>query len=253
MATARGPNGASGVAGVADSLTQRLSWVFLRAAFRAAMRNVDVQAEGLEHLPKSGPAIIAARHFHHFYDGAALLTLAKRPLRVVVTLDWVENPLGRAGMTLACRAAGWPVTPRRAAAAVETGRPKSHTAQRWELRAAARESVALLRAGRMLLLFPEGYPTIDPGYTPKTRDDEILPFQPGFLRFAALAERDGRTHVPIIPAGLEYRRGERWGLTIRFGSAVSLSTAGRWDEQAAEIEQQVRQLSGLAPRQEARG
>ena len=62
------------MAGVAKSLSSRLAWVSLRAVCRAAMSGVDLRVEGLEHLPASGPAIIAARHYHHFYDGAALLT-----------------------------------------------------------------------------------------------------------------------------------------------------------------------------------
>jgi 1-acyl-sn-glycerol-3-phosphate acyltransferase len=224
------------VAGVADSLTNRLAWVCLRAVCRAAMRGVDLHVEGLDHLPATGPAIIAARHYHHIHDGAALLTLAPRPLRVLVTLDWVDIPVGQPAMREACRAAGCPVVPR----ASLLPAPASRSA----LLAGARESVALLRAGRLLLVFPEGYPTIDPNYTPKTRDDEFLPFRPGFLRFAALAERDGRTRVPIIPTGLEYKRGERWELTVRFGSPVSIGTGSSLSEQGKAIERDVRRLSG---------
>jgi 1-acyl-sn-glycerol-3-phosphate acyltransferase len=234
------------VATLANSLTSRLAWVSLRAACRAAMRRVDLRVEGLEHVPVAGPAIIAARHYHHLYDGAALLAMAPRPLRIVVTLDWLENPIGQRVMREACRAAGWPIVPRSAVLddqGIEQGRIPG--AGR-DLRAATRESVALLRAGRMLLVFPEGYPTIDPGYTPKTRDDEVLPFRPGFLRFAALAERDGRTRVPVIPAGLAYTRGERWRLTVRFGEPLCVDAAVELDEQAKTVGRRVRQLSGLA-------
>lgn len=236
------------MAGVAESVSNRLAWASLRAVCRAAMRRVDVRVEGLEHLPATGPAIIAARHYHHFYDGAALLSLAPRPMRILVTLDWAENPAVQRAMAAACQAAGWPVVPR----AFRLPPPALAGAARHALRAATRQSVALLRAGRVLLVFPEGYPTIDPGYTPKTRDDEVLPFQPGFLRFAALAERGGQIRVPIVPAGLEYARGERWALTVRFGSPLMANPEATFQAQVAEVERQVRCLSGLPSRPDAR-
>jgi putative membrane protein len=101
----------------------------------------------------------------------------------------------------------------------------------------------LLRAGLPLLVFPEGYPNVDPSYTPKTDDDEFLPFRPGFIRFVALAERDGLTRVPIVPVGLEYRRGDRWRLTIRFGPPITFAPGVDKDERVLAIEEQVRRLS----------
>jgi hypothetical protein len=103
--------------------------------------------------------------------------------------------------------------------------------------------VQLLRAGLPLLVFPEGYPNVDPSYTPKTDDDEFLPFRPGFIRFVALAERDGLTRVPIVPVGLEYRRGDRWRLTIRFGPPITFAPGVDKDERVLAIEEQVRRLS----------
>jgi 1-acyl-sn-glycerol-3-phosphate acyltransferase len=103
--------------------------------------------------------------------------------------------------------------------------------------------VDLLRAGQILLVFPEGYPNVDPSYTPKTGDDAFLPFQPGFLRIAALAEQDGVTRVPIVPVGLAYQRGERWRVTVRFGRPITLSPGVSLRDQVATIEEQVRNLS----------
>ena len=37
------------------------------------MRRVDLQVEGLDHIPATGPVMIAARHYHHLYDGPALI------------------------------------------------------------------------------------------------------------------------------------------------------------------------------------
>jgi len=110
---------------------------------------------------------------------------------------------------------------------------------------ATRECVRLLRGGQVLLAFPEGYPNIDPSYTPKANDGAFLPFKPGFLRFAALAEQDGITRVPIVPVGFEYQRRDRWRVTVRFGHPMMRSPGVDSLSQLTAIEEQVRRLSGL--------
>jgi putative membrane protein len=94
----------------------------------------------------------------------------------------------------------------------------------------------------LVLVFPEGYPNVDPNPTPKRGDDDFLPFQAGFVRFARIAERSGVPSVPIVPAGLRYERGPRWRVTIRYGPAVFATD----DLEAArsEVEARVRALSG---------
>ncbi|MGI9255162.1 MAG: lysophospholipid acyltransferase family protein, partial [Thermomicrobiales bacterium] len=178
-----------------------------------------------------------ARHYHHFWDGCVLLAILPRPMRATVTLDWVDSPRLHRLMTAANQAAGWTVTPR---FDHQNRLPISEQAQ---LLAASRATIAALRDDELVLIFPEGYPTIDPKSTPKTRDDEMLPFKPGVLRFAALAERDGHTRAPIVPVGFEYRNGPRMGVTVRFGEAER-----PWSDQAAHVrhlEREVRRLSGL--------
>jgi 1-acyl-sn-glycerol-3-phosphate acyltransferase len=76
----------------------------------------------------------------------------------------------------------------------------------------------LLRSERILVIFAEGYPNIDPHPTPKADPDAFLPFKPGFIKLAELAQRDGETQVTIVPAGFVYRKeGKRWHATVRFG------------------------------------
>ncbi len=211
----------------------------MRAASRVLVkRKLDLRVEGAAHLPPRGPVIIAARHFHHLYDGCAILASVPRPVHILVALDWLTNSAGRFAMEKACRAAGWPVVlrPHGPSGAVD------ELAAARAFRAAAKDSLALLSAGRVLLVFPEGYPNIDPGYTPKQNDDEFLPFQPGVVRLASLAAGRGLT-VPIVPAGFSYRRGKRWEVTLRFGEPIIL--AGRAQEQVVlrELETRVRSLS----------
>jgi putative membrane protein len=199
-----------------------------------------VSVEGLEHLPATGPAIIAARHFHHFYDGCVLIAVASRPLQILVTLDWLSNTAGLRVMRRACQIANWPVVIRSAAQEGE-GRMTATS----QLLAATRGCIDLLCAGKLLVVFPEGYPNIDPTFTPKIGDDAFLPFQPGFFRFAALAERGGITRVPIVPVGLEYERGDRWQVTVRVGLPVRIIPEVDVHHQISAIEEQVRTLSGL--------
>ena len=215
-----------------------MAWRFLRQGSRMlAQRRLDLTVEGTEHLPRSGPVIVASRHYHHLYDGVAMLDAVPRPLHILVGLDWATNPAVKVAMTALCRAARWPVVLRRdGATAVDPVEARA------ELRRATEEAMALLGEGRVLLVFPEGYPTIDPGYTPKPDESAWLPFQPGFARLATIAAARGLV-APIVPAGVAYQRGERWRVTLRFGEPVTVM--GRREEAGAiaAVEAAVRELS----------
>lgn len=238
-----------------EPLMPAMAWRSLRLVCRRAIdRNVDVRVEGLEHVPAEGPVVIAARHFHHLYDGCAIGLALPRHVHVLVAMDWLTRPASRALMARACRAARFPVVLRPAAA---TYRPElrddpvrraayAEETDR-QLRHAVRESVSLLRGGHVLLVFPEGYPNVDPGFTPKANDDTFLPFEPGFIRLAELAQRDGTTRVPIVPAGLAYTRGPRWSLTLRFDPPRWLDAGRDRARLLADVEARVRALSTVSP------
>jgi 1-acyl-sn-glycerol-3-phosphate acyltransferase len=229
------------VARLAEPLASRLADSAIRTVCRVAVRRIDLRVEGLEHLPATGPAILAARHFHHFYDGCVLVAVVPRPLKILVTLDWLENAAGLRLMRGACQIARWPVVVRSDSQVRQGGA----RAARRQLLAATRESVGLLRGGELLLVFPEGYPNVDPSVTPKTDEDAFLPFESGFLRFVELAEQDGITCVPIVPVGFEYQRHDRWRVTVRFGLPVKRSREVASHAQVVAIEARVRRLSGL--------
>lgn len=229
------------MARLAEPLATRLAESAIRTVCQFAARRIDLHVEGLEHLPATGPAILAARHYHHFYDGCLLVAVVPRPLKILVTLDWLKNPLGLRLMRGACEIVKWPVVVRSDSQVRQGGA----RAARRQLLAATRESVGLLRGGELLLVFPEGYPNVDPGFTPKANDDTFLPFESGFLRFVALAEQDGVTCVPIVPVGFEYQRHGRWRVTVRFGHPARRSPDVASHAQVTAIEEQVRRLSGL--------
>jgi putative membrane protein len=228
-------------------MTGRAGIIATRAIARwCALRAIDVSVEGREHVPSSGPVLVAARHFHHLYDGAALIESIARPVRIFVALDWASSRLVRLAMETACRLARWPVALR----GENLGKPES-VFERRELmqytRRALDDAAALLRDGEVLVVFPEGYPTIDPAGGRKSDENAFLPFRPGFLSIAARAARLG-VRVPIVPAGFTYRRSEngRWHVALRFGAPIAFEPVRDRGEFADAIAARVRALSSAA-------
>ena len=221
-----------------------VSWRFLRRAGTVALhRNADVAVTGREHVPHEGPVIVAARHYHHLYDGCVLLSAIDRSAHIVVGLDWITNRFARAAMNRLCTLARWPVVlrphhPDRGTRAVRADDRKAI------LRKSARDVTVLLGMERIVIVFPEGYPNVDPGFTPK-HGEEMLPFVPGYLRFATIAQRSGVGPITVVPAGLAYvgRDTDRWRITVRFGEPHVLYPGGNIVEIADAIESAVIGLS----------
>lgn len=215
-----------------------------------AWRRFDLRVEGREHLPESGPVIIAARHYHHFFDGCAFMLVAGRPVHFITAVDWITHQPRRFLTELGFRAVGWPRLIR-SDGLVTTSRHVNHVEQRRYLRRMLTETSNLLHAGNVVVVFPEGHPTIDPDETPKHGDETIfLPFQPGFVHLATFTWRRFGQPIPIVPAGFVYRRGPKWSITLRFGPPVI--TNGPIDRAALalEIENTARRLSGFPQRPE---
>ena len=215
---------------------------------RQVKQHIDVTIEGLDRIPSTGPVLIAARHYHHLYDGCLLLTNVPRPTHLLVGLDWVPNRAIRAAMETACHAARWPIVLRSDAESAIGGQNAStnvyHANERNQyLRRAVRDAVSVLRDGHVLVIFPEGYPNIDPVHTPKVGDDDFLPFQSGAAKIVAIAQRDSQTRVAIVPAGLSYQRGPRWQVTLRFGEPLYLDRPSQGVAVLSAVEDQVHRLS----------
>jgi 1-acyl-sn-glycerol-3-phosphate acyltransferase len=113
-------------------------------------------------------------------------------------------------------------------------------------RCALSDSVALLAEGRVLVVFPEGYPNIDAHYTPKTRPEEFLSFKAGFATIAAAAEKRLGARVPIVPSGFRYTKNKRWTARLNIGEAVYLEDFLSRQLLLSYMEQRVPELSGLS-------
>lgn len=124
----------------------------------------DIRVEGVENVPESGPAIIAANH-PTYLDAAFLMVELSRPVRFMA---W-ERPLAVPVLGRLLRAYG--VIP------VDMAKPG---------KASFEAAVKVLRSGSLFGIFPEGGRT-------KTRRG-MNPFKSGVARLALI------TGAPIVPA-----------------------------------------------------
>ncbi len=228
---------------ISQMVVQKGSWMLAR-------RDIQTEVEGIENVPSSGPVLIVAHHFHHLYDGCVLLKTIPRPLHILVALDWVQKPWLRRVMELACTLAGWPMLLRaeQLTNSSDTHIEKGHGAYscgeaKKYLRHAIKDSVQLLRNREVLVVFPEAYPNIDPAFTPKENDEAFLPFRQGFARIVKMAERDGSTHIAIVPAGFTYIHNNDWHITLRFGPALAHNDYSNSSQLVQAVEQYVHTLS----------
>jgi len=211
-------------------------------------KRLKTVAQGLEHLPAQGPGIIAARHYHHLFDGLAFFAVVERRFHIVVTLDWAQDRRTKFFMSSLNTLARWPMVLREEALA---NRPKANRLyDRSDLRryqmAALRQSIKLLEENRLLVIFPEGFPNIDPVFTPKTHADEFLPFKPGFAVIAESAERTLNRAVPIIPTGIRYQTGSTWLAQVDFGAPLYRRDFASRQDLIDAVAARVKQLSGLS-------
>jgi putative membrane protein len=185
---------------------------------------------------------LVVRHYHHLFDGLALLLSIPRPIHILVTLDWVRSGHVQQLMKLATTAARWPVVLRRDV--IRTGEKVYSTADiiRFQ-RNALRDSVTLLAEGGILVVFPEGYPNIDPHYTPKTKPEEFLPFRSGFAAIAAAAEKRLGVKVPIVPGGFRYRKDGRWTVQLNIGAPFYMEGFASRELLVGYVERRVAELS----------
>ena len=208
-------------------------------------RHMNLRVYGREHVPRTGPAVLAARHYHHLFDGAALVMGLPRQPHIFVALDWTRSPWERLLMETVCNLADWPVALRGDNLDRRAGGGFAPS----EVRAYVRKSIAfaatLLERGELLAIFPEGYPTIDPAGSRKPDDDAFLPFAPGVLAIVERAERAMNAAVPVLPVGFRYARatGSRFDITMRVGAPLERAPGTAREDVTRALEARVRALS----------
>lgn len=193
----------------------------LRVPARAALaRFFGLTVEGLEHLPGSGPYIIAANH-HNYLDGVVLGCAVPPPVAfLVMPRVWHATPLH-------------PFLHRHIGSIpVDLDRPDP---------SALRRALDALAAGRVVGIFPEG---------PQSLHGRLERGLPGVGLLAL------RSRVPVVPAGIrgtyEALVGRRFHLprrrpfVVRFGPARQFTTASYASPRVARREVTERIMADIA-------
>lgn len=174
----------------------------------------QIEVIGQEHLPKSGPVILAPTHRARW--DAVLVPHATgrgvtgRDLRFMVSADEVKGIQG----WFIRRLGGFPVNTKRPAIAT------------------LRHGVDVLQAGEMLVIFPEG------GIF---RDRQVHPLKPGLARLAIQAESSQPgLGIKVVPISMHYSQPfPHWGCDVKIQIGKPLQVADYHDGSAKHSAQRL--------------
>ena len=139
---------------------------------------VRLDCQGLLHIPRQGPVIIAANHISYFDPLclAVFIDTAGREVRFLAKSELYRNPL-----------LGWVL---RSAGQIPVYRESRDAAR------SLQDAVAAMREGAAVAIYPEGTTTRNPDFSP-------MKAKTGVARLAAL------TGAPVVPVGM-------WGAHLLF-------------------------------------
>ena len=222
----------------------------MRLGARLAVNSSEVTATGIEHVPGSGPVILAVRHYHHLFDGLGLLAHSHRPLHIMIGLDWVSTRSTRWLMESLARGCAWPVTLRTSEDRQGDGEPCFEAASAYrpnEVRPyqqrAFRQCVELLGRERVVVIFPEAYPVIDPHTVRKPRRETLAPFKSGFARAAVTAARRHGRPVSVVPVGIRADAANQRKLDFGYGQPKLVTAASDVKSLVAQVRADICRLS----------
>lgn len=222
----------------------------MRVGARLAVNAAEVTATSIEQVPKSGPVILAVRHYHHLLDGLGLLAHSRRPIHVMIGLDWVRTRRARWLMEGLARGCAWPVTLRTSEDRQGDDEPDFEAASAYrpdEIQAyqqrAFRQCVTLLGRERVVVFFPEAYPVIDPHTVRKPRRETLAPFKFGFARAAVAAARRHGRPVSVVPVGIRANAANPRMLAFGFGQPRSVTATSDVECLVAQVRADVCRLS----------
>ncbi|HEU4397638.1 MAG TPA: lysophospholipid acyltransferase family protein [Actinomycetota bacterium] len=166
---------------------------------------VRLDCQGLLHIPRQGPVIIAANHISYFDPLclAVFIDAAGREVRFLAKSELYRNPV-----------LGWVL---RSAGQIPVYRESRDAAK------SLQDAVAAMREGAAVAIYPEGTTTRNPDFSP-------MKAKTGVARLAAL------TGAPVVPVGMwgahllftrgkigPFRRGIR--VVVRAGPPIDLGLA----------------------------
>jgi 1-acyl-sn-glycerol-3-phosphate acyltransferase len=190
---------------------------WLRLACKPLLKKLfNLRVTGVEHLPASGPFIVAANH-HNYVDGVVLGVAVPRPIAfLVMPRVFNASPLHP------------PFHRRIGSIPVNLERPDP---------GAIKRVLRVLEDGRVVGIFPEG---------PFSREGRLVSGQPGV---AMLALRSG---IPVVPAaiagtyealvGRRFYVPRRHPLSVRFGTPMHFGRARHHRVPRAEREELTRRI-----------
>lgn len=185
--------------------------------FNKELPKFYIQTEGLEHIPESGPCIIAAHHHHSLLDPSIMKGVIERPIFFIAATELfiILKSLGRfvrnAGMI--------PYTKD------DTGKiritpkfiKKRITEYNNDNKKSMTEVFKHLQAGDIIGIFPEGdSKTFFPTYK-RPKDQEFLSPNSGYVSLSVVLMKRYNIDVPIIPVGFNYR-----GISIKLRAGTPI-------------------------------
>ena len=184
-----------------DTYSYRLLVGIARIAVRWFYRDVDF--DGAERIPLTGPALLLVNHPNELMDAIFTGLIAPRQLTFTGKATLFEHPIASAFLR------HMRVVPlRRSQDERRGGAAPMDTARNAEAFAAIH---AALTSGQMVLIFPEGRSWDEP---------RLAPIKTGAARIALSARDAGVRDLTIVPMGINYERKE--GLRSRVLVEVGL-------------------------------
>ncbi|MCH8302096.1 MAG: 1-acyl-sn-glycerol-3-phosphate acyltransferase [Proteobacteria bacterium] len=197
----------------------RLIISLIRTVANTFFRRIDVV--GIENIPAEGPVIFAGNHPNALMDGWLLIAKCERwPLYFLANAKlWNYRML---------------VPILRATGAVPVYRREDHDGE-VDNQQAFEKVYEIIESGKCMAIFPEGI---------SHAESQLVKLKTGTARIALAVAARGKTHVKIVPCGLNYihRHRFRSQVLIEFGEPIDVGE--KWLRDYENKEQDtVRQLT----------
>jgi glycerol-3-phosphate O-acyltransferase / dihydroxyacetone phosphate acyltransferase len=200
---------------LAYRVTRRVARLLLRVELRR------VEASGAERVPAVGPVLLVANHHRGLVDSMAILSTSPRPAGPMA-----KAPLWKHGLLRRCLDAVEAVPVYRPQDAAENeGRGARANLETFA------ECIRRLRAGKSIVLFPEGMSRPSP---------RLLPLRTGAARIAL----DAEVPVAVVPVGLSYvvPAAGRGSVLVRYGDPFTVDGRAPAESRRAAVAAVTRRI-----------